>query len=208
VGVSGSVDRHPVRVGSPQWIGVQAAPTIWTTVGVEVDGRHLGSITVADDVRPDLVRDVGRLRSLDVDLVLVSDDTEQRTHHVASLAGIGTVHVTGDSAAVVHDLVAAGRCVATVGLPAPADAHLTVTTDGQSSGTPTIHVDDCSPARVADALSIGRSTATRVRRTRTVTVTLGLLGALVAATGLAGPAVAAITAVAICAVATVVATAA
>ncbi|KQX74395.1 HAD family hydrolase [Aeromicrobium sp. Root472D3] len=208
MGVRGSVDRHPVRVGSPQWIGFEAEPTIWTTVGVEVDGRRLGSITVADDVRPDLARDVGRLRALDVELVLVSDDTAERTRHVAELAGIETVHVTGDAGGVVRDLVSSGRAVATIGLSARAGAALAVTTGGVLGDAPTIDVDDCSPARVADALTIGRATAARVRRARTVTTTLGLVGAAVGATGLAGPVVAVVAAVAIYAVAALVATAA
>jgi Cu+-exporting ATPase len=203
-GVQGSVDRHPVRVGSPQWIGFEAEPTIWTTVGVEVDGRRLGSITVADDVRPDLVRDVGRLRSLGLDLVLVSADTEERSRHVAELAGIETVHVTSDAGAVVRELMASGHRVATVGLPPVDIADLAVTTtDG--AGVPSIVVDDCSPARVADALTLARATSGRIRRARTVATTLGLVGVLAAVTGLVTPVIAAAVAVAMLAVTTVVA---
>ncbi|MFC5677016.1 HAD family hydrolase [Aeromicrobium endophyticum] len=190
LGVSGSVDRHPVRVGSPHWIGFEAEPTIWTTVGVEVDGRRLGSITVADDVRPDLVRDVGRLRALGLELVLVSADSEARTHHVAQLAGIETVHVTDDAAAVVRELTHAGRRVATAGLTPGHDEALALTTS--AGDRPAIVVDDCSPARIADALSLGRGTVGRIRRARTVTAALGIAGLAVAATGLGGPVAAAV----------------
>ncbi|MET0822015.1 MAG: hypothetical protein ABWY58_13705 [Aeromicrobium sp.] len=189
LGVRGSVDRHPVRVGAPQWIGFEAEPTIWTTVGVEVDGRRLGSITVADDVRPDLVRDVGRLRALGLDLVLVSADSEERTQHVAQLAGIETVHVTDDAAAVVRELTHAGRQVATAGLAPDGGEVLALTTT--AGDRPTIVVDDCSPARIADALSLGRGTVGRIRRARTITAGLGIAGLAVAATGLGGPVVAA-----------------
>jgi Cu+-exporting ATPase len=189
MGVRGSVDRHPVRVGSPQWIGFEAEPTIWTTVGVEVDGRRLGSITVADDVRPDLVRDIGRLRALGLDLVLISADTDERTRHVAQLAGIETVHVTDDAAAVVRALTQSGRQVATAGLAAGDGGVLSLTTT--PGNRPTIVVDDCSPARVADAISLGRGTAARIRRARMVAASLGLVGVAVAATGLGGPVVAA-----------------
>jgi Cu+-exporting ATPase len=185
LGVQGSVDRHPVRVGSPQWIGFEAEPTIWTTVGVEVDGRRLGSITVADDVRPDLVRDVGRLRALGLDLVLVSTDSEERTTHVARLADIQTIHLTEDAASVVRELARSGRHVATAGLtPGAGEVLALSTTAGEHS---TLVVDDCSPSRVADAISLGRTTTGRIRRARIVTSALGLAGLAVAATGLGGP---------------------
>lgn len=210
VGVLGSVDRHPVRVGVPHWIGIEAAPTIWTTVGVEVDGRTLGSITVADDVRPDLARDIGRLRSLGLELVLVSDDTDERTRHVADLAGIEAVHVTADPASVVRDLVAAGRRVATVGLARSDGASLgiTVAAGPDESPSSTIVADDCSPARVADAIAGARRTAARIRRVRTITAVLGIVGAAVAATGVAGPVIAAAVAAGVCVVAAAIATSA
>lgn len=196
LGVQGSVDRHPVRVGSPQWIGFKAEPTIWTTVGVEVDGRRLGSITVADDVRPDLARDVARLRDLGLDLVLVSSDSEERTQHVARLAGIRTVHLTDDAASLVRDLARSGRHVATVGLaPGAGEVLALSTTDGTRS---TVVVDDCSPARVADAISLGRAMVGRTRRAQPATAALGVVGLAVAATGVGGPVVAA--AVAVCVV--------
>ena len=210
VGVLGSVDRHPVRVGVPHWIGIEAAPTIWTTVGVEVDGRTLGSITVADDVRPDLARDIGRLRSLGLELVLVSDDTDERTRHVADLAGIEAVHVTADPASVVRDLVAAGRRVATVGLARSDGASLGITVAAGLDDSPasTIVADDCSPARVADAITLARRTAARIRRVRTITAVLGIVGAAVAATGVAGPVIAAAVAAGVCVVAAAIATSA
>ena len=210
VGVLGSVDRHPVRVGVPHWIGIETTPTLWTTVGVEVDGRTLGSITVADDVRPYLTRDIGRLRSLGLELVLVSDDTDERTRHVAGLAGIDAVHVTTDPGSVVSDLVAAGRHVATVGLARSDGASLgiTVAADPDDSPASTIVADDCSPARVADAIALARRTASRIRRVRTTTAVLGLVGAAVAATGVAGPVVAAAVAVGLCVVAAAIATSA
>lgn len=206
LGVRGSVDRHPVRVGSPQWIGFEAEPTIWTTVGVEVDGRRLGSITVADDVRPDLVRDVGRLRALGLDLVLVSADSEERTQHVAQLAGIETVHLTDDTTSVVRALAQSGRQVATAGLVPGQGEALAFTADAGERAT--LVVDDCSPSRLADALEIGRSTVARIRRAQTVAAALGLAGLVVAATGLGGPVVAAAVGVCVVAAAALVATSA
>lgn len=181
-GIRGTVDRHPVRVGSPEWMGFEPAPTMWTTVGVEVDGRALGSITVADDVRPDVARDITRLSELGLQLVLVSDDTLARTSHLAGLAGIETFHAPCVAADVVRDLEAEGRLVGTVGVVA--GGSLGISADDGA----TIVVDDCSPRRVADALTIARRTAGRVKRVSLVTLALGIVGVAIGATGLVPPA--------------------
>nr|WP_254450750.1 HAD family hydrolase [Aeromicrobium stalagmiti] len=210
LGIRGSVDRHPVRVGSPDWIGIDIRPTIWTTVGVEVDGRALGSITVADDVRPDLTRDVARLTALGLDLVLVSGDGDERTRHVAGLAGISQFHSACDAARtgeVVRSLVADGLVVATVGTTASDGATLAFTTpDEPVAGRPVIVVDDLAPARIADAVEAARATGWRVRRSGRVAVLLGALGVAAALTGVAGAVVMAATAAGIAAVTAAVAT--
>lgn len=197
-GIQGSVDRHPVRVGSPAWIGIETAPTIWTTVGVEVDGRALGSITVADDVRADLAGEVSRLSDLGLHLVLVSADTDERTRHVAGLAGIETSHsgCTPDAMQrIVRDLADEGRTVATAGVVEPTGAPLAFTADGsQSSPGPALVLEDVSPASVRRALQTARSVHHRVHRAGHGAVALGLLGAAAGLTGVAGPLAAAITA--------------
>ena len=205
-GIRGSVDRHPVRVGSPEWMGFEPAPTMWTTVGVEVDGRALGTITVADDVRPDVARHIARLSGLGLRLVLVSDDTHPRTQHVAELAGIGTFHAPFAADAIsdhVQSLEDDGRRVAVVGFADAPASTLAIASAAAADG-PTIIVDDCSPQRVTDALTIARATSTRVVRARQATVALGLLGAAAGALSV-GPIVAGIVAVAIVGVTAVVA---
>lgn len=212
VGIQGSVDRHPVRVGAPDWIGIDTSPTIWTTVGVEVDGRTLGSITVADDVRPDLTRDIGRLTALGLELVLVSGDTDERTRHVAGLAGISAFHADGGpdkTAQVVHTLAASGRVVATAGVVGGTDAALAIIRPDSAAGSAaTIVADDLSPSRIARALELARTTAGRVRRAGRATVVLGALGVAVAAAGLLGPVGAAGVAAAVFGASAVVATSA
>ncbi|MFI5430065.1 HAD family hydrolase [Aeromicrobium sp. UC242_57] len=52
-GLSGSVDRHPVRLGRPVWIGIEAMGGLGVETAVEVDGRILGRIIVGDTIRPD-----------------------------------------------------------------------------------------------------------------------------------------------------------
>lgn len=199
VGVRGSVDRHPVRLGEPSWIGFVPAPTIWTTLGVEVDGRTIGTVILADEVRPGVAHGVHRLRELGLDLVLVSDDTDERTRHVAAEAGVATVHTSDDVETVVRDLTATGRRVSTVGTPPVDGAVLTITDGGlpTSAHGPSIATDDCSPTRVADAIELGRRTTRLIGRARTTATALGAAGAVVGATGLAGPVVIAVASVAI-----------
>lgn len=195
-GVRGSVDRHPVRLGEPSWLGFVPTPTIWTTLGVEVDGRTIGTVTLADDVRPGVAAAVQRLRDMGLELVLVSDDTDERTRVVAAEAGIQVVHTTDDVGTVVRDLVSAGRRVATVGTPHVEGAALTITTDDRPRPA-TIVADDCSPTRVADAIELGRRTSRHIGRARTAVTALGVAGAVVGATGLAGPVVVATTSIAV-----------
>lgn len=211
-GIRGSVDRHPVRVGSPEWIGIEPRPTIWTTVGVEVDGRTLGSVTVADDVRPDLARDIGQLKALGLDVVLVSADTEERTRHVARLAGISRHHGgcdAGRTAEVVRSLSDAGSVVAIAGTPDAGRAALTFATTTLPSTTgPTIVVEDLSPFRLRRAVEAARATASRVARVRLGAAVFCTVGVAAALTGVAGPVVMAATAAAIVAATTVLALAA
>lgn len=193
-GIRGSVDRHPVRVGSSSWLGVTLPATIWTAVGVEVDGRSLGTITVADKVRPDVAKDVAQLTALGLEVVLVSSDTVERTRHVADLANVSTIHAEcspDDVSRLVTTLTEQGRRVATVGTAHVGGTELTISAAEGARDGPTIVADDCSPARVADALRIARATATRIDQARRITIGLGLLGAAVAASGVLGPAPAA-----------------
>jgi P-type Cu+ transporter len=106
LGVSGSVDRHPVRVGRPAWVGVvpPAADDGGEVVGVEVDGRPLGTITVVDTVTADSSAAVTELGNLGVTATLASTEREARLRRVAAAAGIGSV-----ASAPIAELVRSDR---------------------------------------------------------------------------------------------------
>lgn len=120
-GITGSVDRHPVRVGRPEWIGLEDAPTdrgLGRTVGVEVDGRALGRITVADTVRPQAPDAVVTLRGEGLELVMATDEDSGEARNISGQAGIDQVHADTDEssrARLVEGLRTAGRVVAFVG---------------------------------------------------------------------------------------------
>lgn len=91
IGISGAVDRHPVRVGLPSWIGVDVDEAIGTTLAVEVDARYMGSITVADEIDPRCGADLARLRACGVEPLLLTGDTAITAKDLAARTGIGTV---------------------------------------------------------------------------------------------------------------------
>ncbi|WP_262852231.1 HAD family hydrolase [Mumia quercus] len=98
LGVSGSVDRHPVRVGRPAWIGVDAPEGPGVTVAVEVDARPLGTITVADTPRPASKKAVDALRALGLEPVLVT--TRDRASAEQLAAEVGISHVVAETGAI------------------------------------------------------------------------------------------------------------
>lgn len=197
-GIRGSVDRHPVRVGAPDWLGMDVPDGLWTTVGVEVDARALGTITVADDVRADAADGVTALRRLGLDVTLLSSDRPDRTLDVANQVGIDDAHPSLDPAArsrVLDDVAgraADGRdgAVLVAGCAPTSPACLDVVRLG---------LDDLDVSRVARAVEAARSTTHRARRARAVALGLGLLGAAAATTGFLAPWGAAVVAVAVAA---------
>ncbi len=91
-GISGSVDRHPVRVGQPQWLGCTSCETDFKTVAVEVDQRTMGTITVADEIASTSKKHLAQLRDTGVTPKLVSTEPESVAKDLASRVGIDLVH--------------------------------------------------------------------------------------------------------------------
>lgn len=184
IGISGSVDQHPVRIGAPSWIGVEVSAGLGTRIGVEVDERALGWITVGDTVRRDARAGVDRLRALGLEPILVSDRPEADTADLAAQTGIGVHHAQmsgGGCAAVVRHLQAQGRVVAMVGrcgahAPALRAADLAISTAGQSVGDG-IALAEVDVRGVGDVIGVMRSiVATMVANRRLAGI--GMLVAL------------------------------
>jgi P-type E1-E2 ATPase len=159
-GVRGSVDRHPVRVGEPQWVGVGAAAGIGHCVGVEVDGRPFGSITVGDAIRARAHEDIELLRSLGVEPILASTDSDANTRHVGAEVGISRVLGFADPAmmaAEVTQLRGQGRTVGYVGAAHPCGpgetADLAIGTPDTSAR---VRMDDLDVARLPVLIGTAR----------------------------------------------------
>ncbi len=130
-GVTGAVDGHALVVGTPALLadwGVDASPLTGraealadqgkTPLYVAVDGRLEGLIAVADVERPEAAEVVARLRTMGVEVVLLTGDNERTARAVARRAGIDRV-VAGvlpeGKEAEIRRLQEQGRVVAMVG---------------------------------------------------------------------------------------------
>jgi Cu+-exporting ATPase len=123
----GRVDGHDVRVGRPEWIGVDEPwwtdADTWrrdglTTVAVSVDGEVRALLAVGDEIRPTTRAAVAQLRELGLEPVMVTGDAEAVARAVAADAGITRVIADArpeDKVAEVLRLRESGRVVAVVG---------------------------------------------------------------------------------------------
>jgi len=192
-GLVGSVDRHPVRLGPPEWVGLTAPVGRGLALGVEVDLRALGTVSLDDTLRPGAYEDAQRLVTLGP-VVLVSDDTPGNTAALAEDVGLGNRVAEADSTARVEQVVKGRTDGGRVVVVAPrnhlneealAAADLAVTTASTDAaplpGTASLQPFDLASA--IHALTILEFAPARMRRVRSLAVALSLLGAGVAAAG-------------------------
>ena len=128
VGVTATVDGHEIRVGGPRLleqvrghdIGAAAG---WRDEGAIVlhvvrDGVVVGGLRLADDIRPESRDAVAALRSLGIEIVMITGDAEAVARTVATELGIDRVFAgvhPEDKASIVTGLQRGGRKVAMVG---------------------------------------------------------------------------------------------
>ncbi len=197
-GISGAVDRHPVRVGSPGWLGMEARDGLGTTIGVEVDHRPFGYLTVTDQVRADAALAVARLRAAGIQPILLSDGSALDTEHLAQSCGIDKWLLGKDPAhreQLVRDQRGGGHTVALVARDAGNAAALAAAdlafTDDPEAGAATVpatrsgagliphaRLADLDAQRVAHALELARALPGVVVRTRLAGVLATGVGAL------------------------------
>lgn len=190
-GISGSVDRHPVRLGRPDWLGMESRDDTGVTVGVQVDSRPIGYITVADDVRPHAADGVARLRSAGIVPVLVSEDSERNTRSLAEACGVEEWYADRPADGrdeLVEERRRRGRVVAAAGPTAPGNADLVLTEDppgpeAGSAGQARIRLADLDVGRVATALAVTRSAARGAARSRRTGLAVGVAGVVLSVTG-------------------------
>ena len=157
-GVRGSVDRHPVRVGRPSWVGMAERTDRGTVLGVELDGRPLGYLVVGDQPREDAGASVSRLTAAGVTPLLVSDDTDRETEHLAETCGIERWHpeiAPEKRERLVAELQEQGRVVAFVS-SRPEDAEAQAAADLAVGGSSGVRLTDLDIRRIAELISLAR----------------------------------------------------
>lgn len=193
-GMSGSVDRHPVRLGRPPWIGIPDTGGLGVETAVEVDGRILGRITVGDTVRPDAKDGIDQLRALELDPILVSDLPEADAAHLAEQTGVTTSYALStadDRERLVEKLQADGQVVVMVGghdgnAAALSTADLAITHLSSSPGRG-IGLADIDVSSIRDAIVLARATFATATANRRWALAGMLAPVPFAAAGLIGP---------------------
>ncbi|MFS3130173.1 hypothetical protein ACLM5J_17355 [Nocardioides sp. Bht2] len=200
--LSGSVDRHPVRLGQPEWVGLSTPIRRGVTLGVEVDTRALGLITLDDVVRPHVeerVEELGRYGPI----TLISDGPRLDTEALAEDVGIDDSVPAADGETrlrVVKSAQDEGKTVCFIGpssaLNAPAlDAADLVVTDARPGATHRpngLNVEPFDLDTIRQALKLSTGLPERLEKVQTVAGAASLGGAALAATGLMNPYLAAV----------------
>ncbi|TQL66811.1 Cu+-exporting ATPase [Nocardioides albertanoniae] len=197
-GVRGSVDRHPVRVGRPGWVGMAERNDLGVVVGVELDERPLGYLVVGDDIRKDATASVSRLTALGVTPVLVSDDTARNTEHLAQSCGIERCHpeiAPEKRARLVAELQEQGQVVAFATSRAE-DAEAQAVADLGVGGGGGVRLQDLDAGRIATLLSTARGVVAGSRLARVLALVPAVVGLALVLLGLGSVLIAAVCAVA------------
>ncbi len=170
VGATGTVDGHAVWVGRASDEQAAAHPG-HTVIAVRVDDRHVGTIAVADTVKPTSAAAIERFRRLGLRPVLLTGDNQATATAVAAEVGIAPTDVIAgvlpdQKVAEVVRLQGEGRVVAMVGDGVNDAAALAQADLGIAMGSGTdvaIEASDLTLVRsdltaAADAIQLSRRT--------------------------------------------------
>lgn len=128
VGVTASIEGQEVRVGGPKLLEeIGEAPIhsakAWSDEGaiilhVAVDGKVIGGLKLADDIRPESAGAVEELHRLGVQVVMITGDAQAVADSVGDELNIDRIFAgvrPEDKSAKVRELQSEGRRVAMVG---------------------------------------------------------------------------------------------
>jgi Cd2+/Zn2+-exporting ATPase/Cu+-exporting ATPase len=210
-GILARVDDHIILVGSRLWLAdngvdVQGSTGSEAEAGAEIfvaqDRRLLGSIVVADTIRPEARRAIAALHGMNIKTILLSGDTRRVASSVAAKLGIEEIEaelLPDQKLLRVRKLVAQNRVVAMVGdgindAPALAEASVGIamgsgTDVAQESADVVLLGNDL--ARLAETLAVARRTRGIIWQNFAGTLIVDALGIGLAATGVLGPLLAA-----------------
>ncbi len=210
-GITVEVERRAILVGSQLWmadngIDAQASTAHEAEAGAEVfvarDGRLLGSIIVADTIRPEAQRAIAALHGIGVRTVLLTGDTRRVAAAVGAKLGIEEIEaelLPEQKLSRVRELVAQKCVVAMVGdgindAPALAEANVGIamgsgTDVAQESANVVLLGNDL--ARLVETLVLAKRTRGIIWQNFAGTLIVDMIGMGLAAIGVLGPLLAA-----------------
>ncbi|THV43209.1 heavy metal translocating P-type ATPase [Glycomyces buryatensis] len=173
IGVKGTVEGRTVEVGRST--GGRADSKVATVVEVTADGEVIGTIAVADTVKPTSERAVAELKRLGLTPILLTGDAKAVAEAVAAEVGIDRVIaevLPEDKLAEIGRLQSEGRVVAMVGDGINDAAALAAADLGIAMGTGTdvaIAASDMTLVRgdllvAVDAIRLARKTLRNIRQ--------------------------------------------
>jgi Cu+-exporting ATPase len=200
-GVSAVVQGKPARLGSPAFLGRQAPKSAGTVVGVDYDGRFLGWIELADELRPTSAAAVARLKAMGIEPIILSGDGEEAVRAVAQALGIERWKASvlpSQKALEVESLRKRGRKTGMAGdgvNDAPALAAADVSFALASGSGASLDVADITLMRndlagIADAIALSRATLAKIRQNLFFAFVYNVLGIPLAAAGMLSPVIA------------------
>lgn len=210
-GIAAESGGAPILVGNRAWmadngirVAVMTAPSAETgsEIFVTRGGRLLGSIIVADTVRPEARRAIEALDRMGIRTILLTGDVKRVAAAVASSLGIEEVEaelLPEDKLTRIQALVAQKRLVAMVGdgvndAPALAEASVGVamgsgTDVAQESADVVLLGNDLE--RFVETLAVARRTRGIIWQNFAGTISVDTLGIVLAALGFLNPLLAA-----------------
>jgi Cu+-exporting ATPase len=200
-GVSAKVDGKAARLGSPNFLQRPFPGAAGTVVGVEIEGRFLGWIGLADALRESSRGAVERLRGMGIEPVIVSGDHPNAVEAIARQLGIARWKagvLPGDKALEIDALRREGRNVGMAGdgvNDAPALAKADVSFALASGSGASLDVADVTLmkndlAGIADAIALSRATLGKIRQNLFFAFVYNVLGLPLAAAGMLNPMIA------------------
>ncbi|HEX4522978.1 MAG TPA: heavy metal translocating P-type ATPase [Casimicrobiaceae bacterium] len=169
-----------------------------TLVGVAADGRVVGTIALADRVRPSSAQAIARAKAAGIDVLMLTGDNHQVAAAVAAEVGIDDFHadvLPADKAATVRSLAARGEVTGMVGdgvNDAPALAAADVSFAIGTGSDVAVEAADITVVRndlnaVVDAILLSRATLAKIRQNLFFAFVYNVLGIPLAALGMLNP---------------------
>ncbi|MHB8666905.1 MAG: heavy metal translocating P-type ATPase [Burkholderiales bacterium] len=172
-----------------------------TVIAVGGGGRVLGYLAIADELRASSRAAVGKLRSMGMDVVMLTGDNEATAQAIAAAAGVSSYRaqvLPGEKAAAVAEFKTGGGVVGVVGdgiNDAPALAAADVSFAIGAGSDVALEAADIALMRsdllsVVDAISLSRATLGKIRQNLFFAFIYNALGIPLAAAGMLNPVIA------------------